>query len=74
MKYELRELVQEMLTEENKNTGIRKVYYALGDKIQNLMALGKTKKDDKIKELATKMFKTFRELENYLDKEYEGWD
>lgn len=72
---ELKELISEMMLIEKKDTkGIRKIYYDLGDKLQKLAQLGKTKRDAKLKDLATKMFKAFRELENYLDKEYEGWD
>jgi hypothetical protein len=72
---ELKELISEMMLTEKKDTkGIKKIYYDLGDKLQKLAQLGKTKKDTKLKDLAKDMFKKFRELENYLDKEYEGWD
>lgn len=72
---ELKELIAEMMLTEKKDTkGIKKIYYDLGDKLQKLAQLGKTKKDTKLKDLAKDMFKKFRELENYLDKEYEGWD
>lgn len=73
---DLKEIVNEILLKEKVNSvaGIRKVYYDVGDGIQKLAQLGKTKKDAKIKELAKEMFKKFRELETYLDKEYEGWD
>jgi len=74
---ELKEIVQEMILSEARpkdTKGIKKIYYDLGDKIQGLAKLGKTKRDAKIKDLAAKMFKAFRELESYFDKEYDGWD
>ena len=76
-RYELRQMIEEMVLTEARpkdTKGIRKIYYDLGDKIQGLAQLGKSKKDAKIKELAARMFKAFRELEAYLDKEYGGWD
>jgi hypothetical protein len=74
---ELREIIEEMVLNEARpkdTKGIKKIYYDLGDKIQGLAKLGKTRRDTKIKELAEKMFKAFRDLETHLDKEYEGWD
>ena len=73
---ELKEMIQELvLTEADKDkTGIKKAYYDIGDKLQAFAKLAKSKKDAELKKISVKMFKTFRELETYLDNEYPDWD
>ena len=52
---------------------MRSVFYELGDKIYNLVDLGKNTKDYTISQHAVKIRSLFESLKKYLDKTYD-WD